>query len=120
MKQAAIARICHAANRAYCQALGDDTQVAWEIAPDWQRQSARNGVAFHLANLDAGPEASHNSWLAEKQAAGWVYGDIKNPDAKTHPCIVPFGELPATQQAKDHLFRAIVHAFYDAAVVKPE
>lgn len=120
MKQTQIASICHEANRAYCEALGDMSQPAWLSAPEWQVQSAINGVKFHLANLDAGPEASHKSWLAEKLAAGWIYGPDKDPERKVHPCVVEFTKLPATQQAKDYLFRSIVHAFYDAGVVEPE
>ena len=106
-----IARVCHEANRAWCEANGDFSQPNWEAAPDWQKESAMNGVAFHRANPDAGDSASHDNWMAEKVAAGWVYGEVKDPDAKTHPCIVPFGELPRHQQIKDAIFRAIVHAF---------
>lgn len=29
-----IAQVCHEVNRAYCQALGDDSQPAWDDAPD--------------------------------------------------------------------------------------
>lgn len=104
-----IARTCHEANRAYCQALGDDSQKSWDEAPEWQRESARNGVLFHL-NGDHGPEASHESWLAEKRAQGWKYGPVKDPEAKEHPCFVPYSELPPEQKAKDYIFRAIVHA----------
>lgn len=105
-----IARACHEVNRAYCQALGDDSQPKWDEAPDWQKQSAINGVRLHLTNPGAGPEASHESWMAEKRAAGWVYGPIKDADAKTHPCMLPFSQLPREQQAKDFIFRAVVHA----------
>lgn len=105
-----IARVCHEVNRAYCQALGDNSQPAWEEAPDWQRDSALTGVNLHLGTPDAGPQASHESWMAEKVATGWVYGDVKNPEAKTHPCIVPFDQLPQAQQAKDFIFRGVVHA----------
>jgi hypothetical protein len=104
-----IAKVAHEINRAYCQALGDNSQPSWEDAPEWQRSSAIAGVQFHLANPDAGPEASHNSWLNQKVNDGWVYGEIKDPEKKQHPCIVPFNELPKEQQAKDYLFRAIVH-----------
>lgn len=107
-----IARVAHEVNRAYCEALGDNSQPAWEDAPQWQRDSARMGVALHTAN-DVGPEASHESWMAQKIADGWVYGPVKDPEAKQHPCIVPFGELPREQQAKDYLFRAVVHAMRD-------
>src|SRR5438105_262770 len=35
----ACARAAHEVNRAYCLALGDASQVAWEDAPEWQRSS---------------------------------------------------------------------------------
>lgn len=105
-----IAKVCHETNRAYCQALGDDSQPTWEDAPQWQRDSAVAGVRFHLANPQAGPKASHESWMAQKEADGWVHGEQKDPEAKTHPCMVPFSELPTEQQAKDFIFRGIVHA----------
>lgn len=105
-----VAKIAHEVNRAWCAFNGDLSQPAWEDAPEWQRSSAINGVAFHRANPDAGDSASHDSWMAEKLGDGWVYGEVKDPEAKTHPCIRPFEELPADQQFKDRLFRTIVHA----------
>jgi hypothetical protein len=106
----AIARVAHEVNRAYCAALGDLSQPAWETAPDWQKSSAINGVAFHRANPDAGPDHSHNEWLNEKAATGWKFGPVKDPEKKEHPCFVPYDELPVEQKAKDFLFRAVVHA----------
>ncbi len=105
-----IARCCHEANRAYCQALGDLSQPNWDAAPDWQRQSAIDGVAFHVMHPDAGPEASHRAWMDSKIEAGWVWGPVKDAEKKTHPCITEFALLPREQQAKDYIFRAIVHA----------
>lgn len=110
LEPAELARIAHEVNRAYCAALGDLSQLAWDDAPEWQRESALAGVMLHLSNPDAGPEASHEAWMARKVAEGWQYGPTKDADAKTHPCLVPFAELPVEQQAKDFLFRAIVHA----------
>lgn len=66
-----IARVCHEVNRAYCQALGDDSQLPWSECPDWQRQSAIAGVNMHLANPGATPEDSHVAWLNQKEADGW-------------------------------------------------
>lgn len=105
-----VARVAHEANRALCLSQGDQSQPSWEDAPDWQRDSAMDGVKFHLANPDAFASASHDNWLRHKQADGWTYGEVKDPEAKTHPCMVPFEMLPADQQAKDHLFKAIVSA----------
>lgn len=110
MEKVQIARVCHEVNRAYCKALGDDSQPAWEDAPDWQKESALLGVDLHLNNPNAGPEASHQSWMAQKVKDGWIYGVVKDPDKRTHPCLVPFSELPVDQQAKDFIFRAVVHA----------
>lgn len=105
----AVAKICHEANRALCQALGDNSQPSWGDAPEWQKQSARNGVEFHVMN-NAPPSASHENWLKEKAAAGWKYGPVKDPEKKEHPCFVPYDQLPAEQKYKDYLFRSIVHA----------
>jgi hypothetical protein len=109
----AVAEICHETNRAYCKALGDDSQPAWSEAPEWQRTSAISGVIFHRNNPEASPSASHESWLEEKRAAGWTYGPVKDPERKTHPCFVPFTGLPPEQQAKDRLFKGIVDAVRD-------
>lgn len=110
MNNVDIAMICHEANRAYCLAIGDTSQPSWDSAPDWQKTSAINGVNFHLANPDAKPSQSHDNWLAEKTAAGWKYGPVKDPEKKEHPCCVPFYQLPPSQQNKDKLFKAIVDA----------
>lgn len=103
-----LARVCHEVNREWCAYNGDDSQPAWEDAPQWQKDSAIAGVRFVVGNPDAGDDASHNSWMRQKAADGWVYGETKDPEAKTHPCMVPFEELPREQQFKDRLFRTIV------------
>lgn len=104
-----IARVCHEANRAYCQSLGDDSQLPWDSAPEWQRLSAVDGVR-HAEDPNAKAEDSHKSWLAGKQRDGWKYGPVKDPDRKEHPCMVPFEELPPEQQRKDVLFLAVARA----------
>jgi len=103
-----VAKVCHQANQAWCEANGDLSQPNWLDAPQWQIESAIKGVEFRLENPEAGPDAMHNSWSSEKVAAGWVYGDVKDAEKKTHPCLVPFDQLPEFQQKKDRLFSAIV------------
>ena len=105
-----LARVCHEANRALRQAFGDHLQVAWEDAPDWQRDSAFKSVQFVLEYPDAPASALHDAWSSGMMAGGWVYGIVKDVDAKTHPCLVPFEQLPPEQQAKGLVLRAIVKA----------
>lgn len=105
-----IARVCHEANRGYCKALGDDSQLPWKDAPVWQRDSAVAGVNFLRDNPDAKPSASHESWLRHKAADGWKYGAVKDEGKKEHPCFVPYEELPREQKAKDYIFQAIARA----------
>ena len=119
-----IATICHEANRAYCAALGDFSQPQWDFAPQWQRNSAINGVEFHLKILDSGqepkPSASHDSWLKEKRDSGWVYGPVKNPEIKEHPCCVEYDELPLDQKMKDYIFAGIVKSIWTALASEPQ
>lgn len=110
MKAVEIAKVCHEANKALCESLGDNSQVSWDEAPEWQKNSAINGVLFNLSNPDAPASASHDSWLEEKRNTGWKYAEVKDADKKEHPCFVPYEELPVEQQAKDHLFKNIVAA----------
>jgi len=105
-----IASVTHEANRAWCIAHGDHSQPCWDDAPGWQKDSAINGVRFHLENTNASPSDSHDNWLKQKQEEGWVYGEEKDAEKKTHPCMVPYDQLPVMQQSKDSLFKGIVHA----------
>jgi hypothetical protein len=103
-----IARVCHEANRAWARANGDDSHLPWDEAPQWQRDSALEGVQKALEG--ATPEQLHGSWMESKIADGWKHGDVKDSEAKTHPCLLPYEDLPEAEKTKDHLFSAVVMA----------
>lgn len=102
------AKAAHEVNKAFCEGLGDTSQRPWDEAADWQRDSARSGVRTVLEAPGDGDSALHNAWMRDKVADGWVYGDVKDAEAKTHPCLVPFAELSKADQIKDKLFRTTV------------
>lgn len=102
-----IAMVCHETNRAYCAALGDTTQLPWELAPEWQRASAVAGVLAHQ-DKPRSPRESHELWLEHKKAEGWAYGPVKDPENRLHPCFVPYDALPPEQRVKDMLFSTVV------------
>jgi RyR domain len=105
-----IAKVCHNANKSLCEINDDFSQLDWDSAHQWQRDSAIKGVTFRLDNPDALPSAQHDAWMVDKVNDGWVFGEVKDPTAKTHPCLVPHSQLPEFQQVKDVLFQAIVDA----------
>jgi hypothetical protein len=103
-----IAKACHEANRSYCAALGDKSHVPWDQTPEAIKQSCVAGVMHHLMNPDTTPEQSHTYWLEYRHKEGWTYGPEKDLDKKTHPCMVPYKDLPQEQRVKDHLFATVV------------
>ncbi|WP_304455966.1 RyR domain-containing protein [Nocardiopsis sp. YSL2] len=109
MDHAGIARVCYDANRAYQVVTGDPAvSPPWDEAPEWQHESALVGVEQALDG--ATPAQLHESWCAHKRFDGWKYGPIKSFEDRTHPCLVPYEELPEDQRRKDALFHAIVAA----------
>ncbi len=105
-----IAEVAYETNKAYCLSIGDNSFVLWCNAPEWQKETLRNGVKFHIDNPDVGRSASHENWLKEKYANGWKYGKVKDPEKKEHPCCVSYEELPPEQRVKDALFIGVVRA----------
>lgn len=108
-----IARICHEAIKGLCDAYNDYSQNNWNASPEWQKESAIQAVKFHLENPEADADATHVAWMNDKIDAGWKYGPVKDADKREHPCIADFKSLPQEQQAKDILFKSIVHALKD-------
>lgn len=103
-----IAEVCHEANRVIQRHLGEEVNVVWEDLDEETRDSAIDGVANAMGG--ATPRESHENWLRFKGEHGWTYGEVKDFSAKTHPCFVPYDELPVEQKVKDALFTNIVRA----------
>ena len=43
----------------------------------------------------------HEVWAKMRLEEGWVYGEKRDDDLKTNPCIVPYEELPEEEKAYD-------------------
>jgi hypothetical protein len=50
------------------------------------------------------PEESHKRWMEDHLKMGWKYGECYDRDAKTHPDLVPYDELPQWEKDKDEVF----------------
>lgn len=105
-----IAKIVHEINKAFCEQIGDNSLTTWEATPQDVKDIVISGVQFHIDNPTAGADASHNNWMANKVAQGWVYGYVKDATTKQHPCIVPFEKLTLNDRIKDVLVMQTVHS----------
>lgn len=43
----------------------------------------------------------HDTWALGRMREGWIYGPILDNQLKTHPCLVPYEELPETEKDYD-------------------
>lgn len=108
VKISICARAAYEANRAYCQTLGDNSLPAWDEAPEEAKAGTLRGAAFALNGGTARDQ--HEAWCADKIIHGWVWGPVKDPVAKTHPCLVAYEALPEHQRLKDEIHIAVVRA----------
>ncbi|MEM7327711.1 MAG: RyR domain-containing protein [Pseudomonadota bacterium] len=105
-----VARVIHAAIRAWSVAHGQASLPDWNEAPQWMKDSTYTSIKFVLDNPTADAGAQHVQWMDQRRAQGWTYGPVRDDDRKTHPMLVPFSELPIMEQKKDDLVSAIVKA----------
>lgn len=105
-----LAKICHDVNDVIRPFLGEKANGPFESVSEEMRMSAVSGVTTLLSNPKMTPRDQHDAWMSHKLKSGWRYGEQKNDELKTHPCLLPYGELPPEQQLKDHVFQAIVRA----------
>ena len=43
----------------------------------------------------------HEVWAETRLSQGWTYGEQRNDELKTHPCLVPYEELPEDEKGYD-------------------
>lgn len=44
---------------------------------------------------------THEVWSAGRIRDGWTYGEERNDAAKTHPCLIPYEDLPESEKEYD-------------------
>ena len=44
---------------------------------------------------------THDVWAAKRISDGWRYGPTRHDSNKTHPCLVPYDELPESEKEYD-------------------
>lgn len=98
-----IASVQHIAWVSYQIAAGQSYN---EKINDDQLESLMDGIDYlegyrHQYGEYPSLAESHENWMRMKVAQGWVYGEAKDFDKKTHPDLVPFIDLPEIEKRKD-------------------
>lgn len=108
-----VAEACHAAIRGLQEVhrqMGGETPSPGgrfaDLVADL-RDAAIEGVRRARMGAIPSPRAHHNWWVETLKGLGWRRGP-RNPQARTHPNLVDWSQLPAEQQDKDKLFLAVV------------
>ena len=82
-------------------------------APWEQREGAFTDQFMEVIKRQMGPmrsmspEEVHGSWVQAYIDMGWTYGKEYDPEAKTHPDMVPYVSLGLLEQDKDSVFMAL-------------
>jgi hypothetical protein len=105
-----IALVMHEAVRAWQKANDQPPAPTWSRAPKWMKDSSVEAVKWRVINPDASDSAQHDRWMDEKKKDGWKFGRVKSGVKKTHPMLVPYGDLPEVERRKDALVNAVVDA----------
>ena len=46
-------------------------------------------------------ENVHDIWAAGRISQGWTYGQVRDDEKKTTPCLVPYAKLPESEKEYD-------------------
>ena len=110
---AEAAKIIHETLSHYKKENNNPIIINWDQASPEKKQSTIDGIKYHLLNPTASAKDSHDSWMNQKIANGWVYGETKDPIKKTHPKLVPYDKLDDNTKSLDHIFSGLVNSLRD-------
>lgn len=51
-------------------------------------------------------ENTHEVWSSQRIKDGWTYGEKRDDAQKTHPCLVPYDDLPENEKEYDRVISA--------------
>jgi len=80
----------------------------WQYRDEAFRTQFINIVHQYMEKGIPTPEEAHDSWMKKYFEMGWVYGEVRDAEKKTHPDLVPYNELPQDEKDKDAIFLAFV------------
>jgi hypothetical protein len=48
-------------------------------------------------------ENTHDIWAVKRMSEGWSYGPRRDDELRTHPCLIPYADLPSSEKDYDRV-----------------
>jgi len=107
-----LAEACHEATKVISEQILSEEKKEWKLIDSATKARLINAVRRAIDDKVTDPAIAHANWVTDMEKDGWQFGDEFSEENKTHPCMVPYGELEVGQQTKDHIFLSILKPFY--------
>ena len=99
-----IAQECHNKNNELMMMNGEEQNGNWDSLDRHTKFINLKSVIKALENPDLTAKDMHDEWMNNKIADGWKYGDVKDPELKTHPLIIDYDLMKDVDKMKDQIF----------------
>lgn len=107
-----LAQAVSEANSVYRQYATNEPGRPWMTMTNDEQRELVLAVGRTLELRTDTPEACHVEWMKVREAEGWKYGEVLNPEAKESPYMMPWDQLIPEGKAKAELYLAILKPFY--------
>lgn len=97
-----IAYVVHEVVRAYVEARGG-YMTPWSDARPGERKAMLHVVRNVRRQPDTPPGERHAAWCDRRRAEGWRWGPVLDIEAKAHPSLMPWPELPEDDRVRECL-----------------
>lgn len=107
-----IAKECHLKNNELMLMNGEVPLTDdWYGLDDHTKNMSIKSVIKILNNPEITAKDLHDEWISNKIKDGWIYGEEKNLELKTHPSIIDFESLNDIDKLKDQYFIDVVNKY---------
>ena len=83
-------------------------------------------IAVHLAELtELLARHAHDLWALQRLREGWRWGQKRDDTARTHPCLIPYDDLPESEKEYDRnaalgTIKAVIASGYRITMVSTD
>lgn len=113
-----IAKQVHEVERTYLLSIGK-TVPSWEDAPKDKQEARAKLVFLIMEGCVPSPEKAHAAWRVAKMLEGWSFGEKEDIQAKTHPYLTSYDNLPKEHRMKDYILFNIINVSKDIVLDDP-